>query len=365
MGFAYFLPSYPLGMLADRLSRRKLLSAGLAINGLGFVALSFAPNYPLALLSVVAAGFGGSFYHPAATALISRLFPEGRGRALGLVGIGASTGFFIGPIYSGWRVVHTGNWRTPILELGILGCVVAVLFAWLAHEELPATPSARTATVRSAPDQRLFPTPVLWLFFWCAAMAFSLRDFAGSAVATSASLFLHNAHGFDPGQTGNALAGIYLASALSNPIFGHLSDGGRSRWGALVLFLAALMVILFPHAINPWMTLTLVGFGFFFMSSYPITEAALMESVPDHVRGRVYGLFITVCGLVGNLSHWLAGDWVHWLGARASFVESYYVFYALLALLIIGSLAGFPCLAALRKREDVLATDKVTVAANT
>jgi MFS family permease len=366
MGLAYFLPSYPLGALADRLSRRKLLSAGLAINGLGFVMLSFAPNYRMALLSVAAAGFGGSFYHPSATALIAWLFPEGRGRALGLVGIGASIGFFLGPVYSGWRVVHSGNWRTPVLELGVLGLIVAGVFAWLAHEDLPATLIASSEqTPKPAQAHPLFPTPSLWMFFLLSALFFSLRDFAGSAMATSASLFLPNVHSFDPLQTGLALSGIYLASALSNPVFGHLSDGGRTRWGASALFLAALLVSVFPRVGNPWMTCSLIGFGFFFMASYPITEAALMESVPDQVRGRVFGLFITIGGLVGNVSHWFVGDWVRRLASRAAFADSYNPFYGLLSLLILLALAGFPCLAALRKREHILSTEKIAAVVST
>src|SRR6185436_9942401 len=66
---AYFLPSYPMGVLADRFSRKKLLSYGLLINALGFLCLAFAPNYPMAIACVIMAGVGGSFFHPAATAL--------------------------------------------------------------------------------------------------------------------------------------------------------------------------------------------------------------------------------------------------------------------------------------------------------
>src|SRR5690242_9984635 len=54
----YFIPSYPMGMLADRISRKKLLGYGLAINGLGFVGLALSPNYPCALASMILAGFG-------------------------------------------------------------------------------------------------------------------------------------------------------------------------------------------------------------------------------------------------------------------------------------------------------------------
>src|SRR5512137_806113 len=45
MGLAYVIPGYALGVLADRLSRKKLLALGLAVNGLGFVLLAYAPNY--------------------------------------------------------------------------------------------------------------------------------------------------------------------------------------------------------------------------------------------------------------------------------------------------------------------------------
>src|SRR5258706_12295759 len=81
MMLAYFLPSYPMGVLADRVSRKKLLAVGLAINGLGFVGLGLAPNYPTAMASMLVAGFGGSFFLPPATALIARLFPINTGRA--------------------------------------------------------------------------------------------------------------------------------------------------------------------------------------------------------------------------------------------------------------------------------------------
>src|SRR5262245_27093225 len=98
-----FLPSYPMGVLADKLNRKKLLGFGLAINALGFIGLALAPKYPCALVAVAIAGFGGSFYHPAATAMVARLFPASTGKALGLTAIGASVGFFAGPIYAGWR----------------------------------------------------------------------------------------------------------------------------------------------------------------------------------------------------------------------------------------------------------------------
>jgi MFS family permease len=358
----YFIPSYPLGMMADRFSRRKLLGLGLFINGAAFVGLAMAPNYLTAVACVIAAGVGGSFFHPAATALVARLYPVGTGRALGFIGIGASVGFFVGPLYAGWRAGMTNNWRAPLLELGLLGIIAAALFTWLADEE-PAKIKAKSKA--TGLSHALFPTPVLWIFFVAAALAFSMRDFAGSSMGSLGSLFLQNAHGYSVRATGLTLSVIFIASAISNPIFGHLSDRGRMRWTCFVLCVAALLVLAFPHMSKTWLAPTLVAYGFFFMASYPMVEAALMEAVPDSIRGRVFGLWITIGGLIGNLSHWLVGRWVEALGARADTPSGYFALYTWIALLLLLSSIGLPCLHALRKRDhlDISENERATLRA--
>jgi MFS family permease len=351
MMLSYFLPSYPMGVLADHVSRKKLLGFGLAINGLGFVGLALAPSYPLALASMVVAGFGGSFFHPAATALTARLFPSNLGRALGLIGIGAGAGFFLGPIYSGWRASQSGDWRTPVLEMGVLGLAGAGAFLWLAEDTPPSpTDDAR----RRARGEKLFSKPAAAVLFIAAAFAFCLRDFTGSGMGSLGSLFLQNAHGFTVQQTGVALSGIFLATVISNPLFGHLSDRGRKRWACLVHGVAATIIVIFPHlpgGQHRWFFVVFMAYGFFFMASYPIVEAGVMHAVHDSVRGRAFGLWITIGGLLGNLSHWLIGHWVAGFGAQAARPEAYYPLYAMLALLLVASLIGLPCLQAVQRHE--------------
>ena len=40
MNVAYFLPAYPMGILADRFNRKTLLGCGLLLNALGFAGLA-------------------------------------------------------------------------------------------------------------------------------------------------------------------------------------------------------------------------------------------------------------------------------------------------------------------------------------
>src|SRR2546427_4136781 len=345
MMLAYFLPSYGMGVLADRLSRKKLLAAGLAINALGYVALASAPNYGWAVLCVLISGLGGSFFHPAATSMVARLFPTNTGSALGLVGVGASIGFFIGPLYSGWRAESAG-WRAPVLELGSAGVLMAGLFVWLAQEE----PARIQPNESKIVPEKLFASPALCLLFIAMSFAFGLRDFTGSSMGSLGSLFLQNACGFDLKQTGMALSAIFLASVVSNPLFGHLSDRGRIRWTCAVLLISVILVGIFPRVPAQWLIPTFALYGFFFMASYPMVEAALMEAVPDAVRGRAFGFFITLAGLIGNLSHWMAGNWVKSLGTNAHSTHAYYPLYGKLSILLLLSLLGLPCLHAVRRR---------------
>ena len=125
-----------------------------------------------------------------------------------------------------------------------------------------------------------------------------MRDFTGWSMGSLGSLFLQKAHGFSLKHTGLALSAIFLASAISNPLFGGLSDRGRFRWTSLVLIMAAITVAILPHMPRSLLIPTFLVYGFFFMATYPMIEAALMESVPDAVRGRVFGFFITIGGLL-------------------------------------------------------------------
>jgi MFS family permease len=236
-----------------------------------------------------------------------------------------------------------------VFELGLLGMVAAGLFAWLAEEEKTPIPQP----VVAAPTQKLFPTGALWVCFIASAFAFCLRDFAGSSMGSLGSLFLQQAHGYGIGLTGVVLSCIFLPSAISNPLFGHFSDRGRKRWTTSVLLIAAALIAVFPHVPKAWAIPTLLLYGFFFMASYPMVEAMLMESVPDAVRGRVFGLFITIGGLLGNLSHWIAGDAVRRLGQRAATIEGYFPLYYGLAAFVVISLLGLVGLHALRKREGL------------
>lgn len=356
MMLAYFLPSFLAGHLADTFSKKNLLALGLAINGIGFIGLANADSYQVAVASVIIAGLGGSLFHPAATSLVARLYPESTGRAIGLLGIGAGIGFLIGPIYSGWRaemlepMIGPSAWRKPVLEFGLAGLVMAGLFNRFAADCKSENQNQSHIDEKVIP---LFPTKALWIFFIATACFFGLRDFTGFGMGTLSSLFLQKAHHFDTKLTGATLSIIFLAATMSNLVFGRVKK--RMRWTAIVLSLSGLLVIITPMFPVEWIFVPLFTYGFFFMGSYPMIEAALMDAVPDSVRGRVFGFFITIGGCTGSIAPWATGYLVKKLDNPAlDNPHSFIPIFGVLTATVLISLIGLPCLHAIRKREHEL-----------
>jgi MFS family permease len=340
---AYFLPSYWVGGLADRMDRRKLLGIGLIINGAGFAAFSRVDSFYGAVLCMLVSGLGGSFYHPAATAMIADQFPGKEGKAFGLIGIGASVGFLIGPVYSGWRasmnasLVGAAAWRDPVMELGVAGILAGILFLYLAPQDFPRKHSSQPSSFQ--PDIR-WMSPGIFVVLIMTAFAFSLRDFTGFGMGSLGSLFLQKAHGWSAQKTGFALSMIFIGTVISNPVFGTLSDKRRFLWLMGVLTIAGCLVISFPLLPASFMMPGLFIYGFFFIASYPMVEAALMEVAPKAYRGRISGLFILVGGFIGNLAHWILGWRVENLGEKAEQISAYQSSFSTLGCLVFISLSG-------------------------
>ena len=345
---AYYAPSYIAGELSDRFNRKLLLTIGLVLNGLGFVLLALAPSYSTAMAAVVMAGLGGTLYHPSGMAMVGDLFHGKGGWAFGIVGIGGGAGFFLGPLYTGWRAETTGNWQTPLLELGLAGMVAAAVFYFLS-DSMDKKPGEQN---KGKSRQPLFPSPIMLGVFALAIFAFGIRDMGGNGVSTLGSLFLQKVHGWNLAHTGFALSLIFLAAIVSNPLFGYLSDrgGNRPAWIVLTLMLGAAVAVFVPRVAASWTIPVFVVHGFFFMACYPMIEALMMESISPAVRGRAVGIYLTVSGGAGTLAHWLCGRWVDRMG-DATQATAYHGYYVMLAGLMMATLVGVGCLEWIRRQR--------------
>jgi MFS family permease len=130
----YALGALPLGVLADRIKRKDVIAAGVALWSLATVLTAFATSFVGLLATRALLGVGEASYNPAGISLLSSYFPrERRAQVLSRWGAGALVGFALGIIIGSLVAQLTGNWRLAFLFTGPPGLIFAFLM-WKAYE---------------------------------------------------------------------------------------------------------------------------------------------------------------------------------------------------------------------------------------
>jgi EmrB/QacA subfamily drug resistance transporter len=118
------------GSLGDRVGRKGMLLAGLAVFGLASVAggLTSTPGALIATRCIM--GLGAALVFPATLSLISNVFTERgeRARAIGLWGATAGVAIALGPIVGGWLLEHF-EWTSIFFAMAPVAAAAALLVA--------------------------------------------------------------------------------------------------------------------------------------------------------------------------------------------------------------------------------------------
>jgi len=122
----YCCISIPVGRLADKTSRSRILALACAIWSAATICCGGAANYLQFAIGYMTVGFGEAGGVPPSYSIISDYFPPGRrGRALGLYNIGPPIGAALG-IAFGASIAAAFSWRYAFVFLGGVG-LIAVL----------------------------------------------------------------------------------------------------------------------------------------------------------------------------------------------------------------------------------------------
>ncbi|MCE4057881.1 MFS transporter [Pseudomonas sp. Au-Pse12] len=128
--FIYYALGVVSGALADRISTRRVVSAGVVLLALGFFVSSMASGslqwFIAAFCSLVGLGVG-LVYVPTVTA-VQRWFVRNRSKASGIALAGTGVGTFVGPLAAGLLMQHF-SWETT---MRLFALVILVAGLWVA-----------------------------------------------------------------------------------------------------------------------------------------------------------------------------------------------------------------------------------------
>jgi EmrB/QacA subfamily drug resistance transporter len=120
------------GSTADRLGRRRVFQAGLALFSLGSLLCALAPSLELLVAFRVVQAIGGAMLNPVAMSIIRNVFedPRERAQAIGVWGAVFGISMALGPVLGG-LLVSAISWRAIFLvnlPIGLAAIALTALF---------------------------------------------------------------------------------------------------------------------------------------------------------------------------------------------------------------------------------------------
>jgi predicted MFS family arabinose efflux permease len=296
----FLLLSIPLGLLADRASRRTLMVASELLRTLAFAGLLGLVLFnQLSLAGLAVLGFIGAIgtvgFSVAAPAILPALVPrEALARANGRLELARSVAFAAGPALAGALVSWAGAPAAFVLAAVLSGSAVALLLGII--EPARAAPAQRHPLLELQDGARLV---------WRSEL---LRPILLTAVAWNISWFVLQAAyvpyavrvlGLDAGGVGLTLAGygvgMIVGALLAPRVMAALPFGRAIQVGPAVSVMAAATMVatlLLPSAALAFAAFFLFGAG---PIIWTITSMTLRQTVtPGAMLGRVSALFLTV-----------------------------------------------------------------------
>ncbi|MGD0142553.1 MAG: MFS transporter [Rhizomicrobium sp.] len=308
----YCFISIPVGWIADKTNRSRILALACAIWSGATMACGLAASYGQLVAARMTVGFGEAGGVPPSYAIISDYFPPGRrGTALGIYNLGPPIGAALGVAF-GASIAAAYSWRDAFIVLGSVGIFAALLILLIVREPrrggLDVRPVADSASLGTAGFRNtiamFFSRPALVL----AALASGATQLITYGAGNFTTLFLMREKGMTLGQVAIYYA-LVVGIAMSAGIFvsGRVIDRfTRRSKQAFALVPAVSLILAMPFYIGfvwapSWQLALLLLIGPTFLNYFYLSSSVTLvqEEVRPDQRVMSGALLLLVMNMIG------------------------------------------------------------------
>ena len=328
-----FLGENVWGRLSDRIGRRPVLIVTIAMVGLSYAALAFAPNMLVAFAIRFANGFFAGNISTLQGALADITPPEKRASRMGIMGSAFSAGFMTGPAIGGFLAQPSRGalgFQLPLLVAAGFALASALAVILLVREQRPdRAAGGALKRVKSAGLREVLAHPVIGRVVLISFIV--VVGFAG--IEAIYGLWTEREFGWGPRQIGFAFMGIGLLGAVCQ---GWLSGRLARRWGEARVLAGGLVFMglgLATQWLSPTWHVAMVGFALVCLGQsicFPNISALISQAAPPDRQGEMLGLNMSGMALARIGGPVLAGQMFSMISPGSPF--------ALSALLILPAL---------------------------
>jgi MFS family permease len=330
----------PGGLLVDSIGRKGLLMAvSLFWVGFPYLLMGFTHAYWMLLVCAALVGIGNNLWHPTAIPLLAQRFPERRGLAVSLHGMGANVGDAVAPLAAG-LMLAAFSWRSVVvmnLVPGIaMACLILLLLGKL--QSASTSPAGGEGRAETTGRQKLQDLKALFtdrmVAMLCLGAAF--RTMTQSALLTFLPVFLAGPMGYSPAVVGGWMFALQAAGFAAAPVSGHLSDRmGRRRIivGSMAMSAVVLLFMAFAGQSSAFVFFIAL-LGFFLFAVRAVLQAWLLDATPQGLGGTAIGLMFGTQAIGSAVGPLIAGVIADHYGLTATF-------YFLAATIVVANLFVF------------------------
>ena len=250
--YVYTLLQIPVGVLADTLGPRRILTVGSLVAGLGSLAFALAPTWEFAAAGRTLVGIGVSVAFIALLKISAVWFPANRFATLnGMTMLAGNLGAVVAGAPLAWAVTEV-SWRMVFVALAILSTALGVA-TWirvrdrpeaLGFEPVNAAAGNAANTRWSHALARVLANPATWPgFFLNVGIGGSFLAFAGLWAVP----YLVDVHGMSRVTAAQHASVLLLGVAFGALVVGVVSDRLGSRRGVMRVY-----TILYALSWLPW-----------------------------------------------------------------------------------------------------------------